>query len=481
VQKWFLNTSIATRLGLGFGALVLLIVIFGLSALHQMNRLEQQSDILYHHPFTVTRSVDAAAIEALKIHREMKDLAHTVEHDKIRAQQSRVAAYEEATLHHLETVSSQFLGDPQIVKKVYQLLIDWRPIRDEVIQLRLAGDLVAADAITRGKGARHVAHIESEFKELRLFAARKADDSLENAEVILRESTMIISLVLAAALLLGIAIAIPITRSIRNPLTRLDLAAAQVSQGDLEQQVVVTSQDELGRLSSTFNSMVVSIREQTEEIQRKNEENERLLLNILPGPIADRLKQGEETIADNFPEVTVLFADIVGFTALSDSVSPNDLVTMLNHLFTAFDDSAHRLGIEKIKTIGDCYMAAAGLTIELDDPPATMVEMALEMHRAIDQINAQHGTSFQIRIEINCGPVVAGVIGKSKFIYDLWGDTVNLASRMESHGVAGQIHVSEAVYKRVKDRFRVEPRGDIEIKGKGPMPTYLVDDNDSAT
>jgi class 3 adenylate cyclase len=292
------------------------------------------------------------------------------------------SVYDEEALPHLETVSSQFLGDTQTVKKVYQSLIDWRPIRDEVIQLRLAGDL--------------------------------------------------------------------------------------------EQQVAVTSQDELGRLTSTFNSMVVSIREQTEEIQRKNEENERLLLNILPGPIADRLNQGEETIADNFPEVTLLFADIVGFTALSSSLSPYDLVTMLNHLFTAFDDSAHRLGIEKIKTIGDCYMAVAGLTVELDDPAVAMVEMALEMHRAIDQFNAQHGTSFQIRIGINCGPVVAGVIGKSKFIYDLWGDTVNLASRMESHGVAGQVHVSEAVYKRVKGRFRVEPRGDIVIKGKGPMPTYLI-------
>jgi class 3 adenylate cyclase/CHASE3 domain sensor protein len=481
MRKWFLDMSIATRLGLGFGAIVFLIVIFGLSALQQMNRLQKQSDILYNHPFTVTRSVDAAVIEVLKIHREMKDLAHAVDRDKIRAHESRVSMYDEEALRHLETVKSQFLGDPQTVKKVYQLLIDWRPIRDEVIQLRLEGDLAAADAITRGKGAHHVSLLESEFKELRLFAARKADASLANAEVILRESTMVISLVLAAALLLGIAIAIPITRSIRIPLTRLDRATAQVSQGDLDQQVVVTSQDELGRLSSTFNSMVVSIREQTEEIQRKNEENERLLLNILPGPIADRLKQGEETIADNFPEVTVLFADIVGFTALSDSVSPNDLVTMLNQLFTAFDDSAHHLGIEKIKTIGDCYMAVAGLTIELDDPPVAMVEMALEMHRAIDQFNAQHGTSLQIRIGINCGPIVAGVIGKSKFIYDLWGDTVNLASRMESHGVAGQIHVSEAVYKRVKDRFRVEPRGDIEIKGKGPMPTYLVDDNDSAT
>ena len=205
MQKWFLNTSIATRLGLGFGALVLLIVIFGLSTLQQMNRLEKQSDILFHHPFTVTRSIDTVVIEALKIHREMKDLAHTVDLDKIRALQSRVATYEEDAIRHLEIVRSQFMGDQQTVKKAYQSLIDWRPIRDEVIQLRLAGDLAAADAITRGKGARHVALLESEFKGLRLFAARKADDSMANAEVILRESTMIVSLVLVAAVLLGIA------------------------------------------------------------------------------------------------------------------------------------------------------------------------------------------------------------------------------------------------------------------------------------
>jgi adenylate cyclase len=147
---------------------------------------------------------------------------------------------------------------------------------------------------------------------------------------------------------------------------------------------------------------------------------------------------------------------------------------MLNHLFTAFDDSAHRLGIEKIKTIGDCYMAVAGLTVDLDDPPVAMVDMALEMYRAIDQFNAQHGTSLQIRNGINCGPVVAVGIGKSKFTYDLWGDTVNLASRMESHGVAGCVHVSEAIYQRVSGYFSVEPRGEIAIRGKGQMPTYLI-------
>jgi class 3 adenylate cyclase len=471
-----MNTSISTRLGWGFGALVLLIIAFGLLVLHQMVGLEKQSNTLYRHPFTVIRAVDAVEIEILKIHREMKDLAHAVEPEQIRTHQSQVAVYEENALHHLEIVRSRFLGDSRGVEEVYQTLIDWRPIRKDVIRLRLAGDLAAADAITREKGARHIALIESKLERLKLFAVRKASDSLANTEVIMRESTMIIGLVLAAAVFLGIAIAVPITRSIRNPLIRLDRAVARVSQGDMEQQVAVHSQDELGRLTMAFNSMVTSIREQTEEIQRKNEENERLLLNILPGPIADRLKQGEETIADYFPEVTVLFADIVGFTAMSGNYSSDDLVAMLNHVFTAFDDSALRLRIEKIKTIGDSYMAVAGLTMKLDNPPVAMVEMALEMQRAVDQINAQQNTSFQIRIGINCGSVVAGVIGKSKFIYDLWGETVNLASRMESHGVAGRIQISEAVYERVKDRFRTEPRGNIDIRGKGPMTTYLVDD-----
>lgn len=480
MRKLFLDMSIATRLGLGFGTIFLIIVIFGLLGLYQIINLQKQSDIMYRHPFTVTRAVDAVEIEILKIHREMKDLAHAVQPDQVRHHQSRVTLHDGEALRHLEKVRSQFLGDPKAVDKVYQSLVDWRPIRNEVIRLRLDGDLTAADAITREKGARHVSLIENDLEGLKLFAARKASQSLANAEEILQNSIITIGLVLFASVLLSIAIAVPITRSIRIPLTRLDHAATKVSQGDLEQQVVVHSEDELGRLTSTFNSMVVSIRDQTEEIQRKNEENERLLLNILPGPIADRLKQGEETIADYFPEVTVLFADIVGFTVMSGSVSPSDLVKLLNRLFTMFDDSAHCLGIEKIKTIGDSYMAVAGLTIEIEDPPAAMVEMAREMQRGVDQINAQQGTSFQIRIGINCGPVVAGVIGKSKFIYDLWGDTVNLASRMESHGVAGRIHVSEAVYKSVKDRFRVEKRGDIDIRGKGPVPCYLVDDNDYA-
>ncbi len=468
--------SISARLALGFGALVVLIIAFGLIALHLMSGLQTQSDTLFRHPFTVTRAVDAVDIEILKIHREMKDLAHAETLDQIRSHQSRVAGYEKEALRQLETVKSRFLGDLSEVDEVHQALIDWRPIRGEVIRLRLAGDPAAADAITRGKGAHQTDLIETRLEGLRKFADGKAREALANTDDIMHESILLIGSVLTAAILLGFAIAVGITRSISRPLARLDRAVGAVSQGDMNQQVVVHSKDELGRLSSAFNSMIGNIREQTEEIKNKNAENERLLLNILPAPIADRLKSGEDEIADYFPEITVLFADIVGFTELSEDCSPDELVAMLNSLFTAFDDSALRLNIEKIKTIGDSYMAAAGLTTEPDDAPVAIVRMALEMLRELERFNAREGTSLQIRIGINCGPVVAGVIGKSKFIYDLWGETVNLASRMESHGIAGRVQISEAVFERVKDQFRTEERHSVDIRGKGATTTYLVDD-----
>jgi guanylate cyclase len=202
--------------------------------------------------------------------------------------------------------------------------------------------------------------------------------------------------------------------------------------------------------------------------------SERLLLNILPGAISDRLKENGEAIADGFAEVTVLFADLVGFTELSQKLTPTELVEMLNRTFSAFDDLASHLGVEKIKTIGDCYMAAAGLPERRPDHVDAMARMALQMRDALHRINREGGYALKVRIGLHTGPVVAGVIGKRKFIYDLWGDTVNTASRMESSGPVGEIQVTREVYEKLKGSFELVARGAIQVKGKGEMQTYLL-------
>ncbi|MGF1991653.1 MAG: adenylate/guanylate cyclase domain-containing protein [Nostoc sp. ZfuVER08] len=209
-------------------------------------------------------------------------------------------------------------------------------------------------------------------------------------------------------------------------------------------------------------------------MQVAQQKSERLLLNILPEMIAEQLKQQPTTIADSFMEVTVLFADIVGFTELSTRTSPSALVDLLNTIFCLFDQLAENHGVEKIKTIGDAYMAVAGLPNQSQNHAIAIANMALDMQNAVTKFNAENNQSFRIRIGISTGPVVAGVIGLKKFAYDLWGDTVNTASRMESHGIAGSIQVCEASYQLLKDKYVLEERGLIKVKGKGEMMTYIL-------
>jgi class 3 adenylate cyclase len=278
----------------------------------------------------------------------------------------------------------------------------------------------------------------------------------------------------AGLLLLTALAAWVMTRQIVSPISALVGAALRVEAGDLSARVEWKWKDELGVLSDTFNSMTMSIREKTELIEQKNRENEALLLNILPGEIASRLKEGEHEIADSFADVTVLFGDIVGFTALSSTTSAPEIVDILNGLFSRFDAAAEELGIEKIKTIGDCYMAVCGLPKPCADHAERMAQMALRMVEATRQYAQEKGLNLQLRIGLNSGPVVAGVIGVSKFIYDLWGDTVNLASRMESTGVPGEIQVTRSVYERLKNGFEFESRGLVQVKGKGVIETWLL-------
>ncbi len=210
------------------------------------------------------------------------------------------------------------------------------------------------------------------------------------------------------------------------------------------------------------------------QLEAERARSDALLLNVLPASIADRLKNGESVIADSFPEVTILFADIVGFTNLSTMISPQEIVFLLNEIFSAFDRTASDLGLEKIKTIGDCYMVVGGLPEPKKDHAEAVAKMALIMLRTIEKLNIDYKTSLRLRIGINTGPVVAGVIGRSKFIYDLWGDAVNTASRMESHSKPDAIQVSASTFELLKGRFQLEFRGEIEVKGKGKMHTWWL-------
>ena len=270
-------------------------------------------------------------------------------------------------------------------------------------------------------------------------------------------------------------------RQITQPLSNLSEATRELAAGRLRDDLPVTTDDELGSLTQSFNHMRVSLQKSEAALKKsyeslaiEHDRAESLLLNILPSPIAERLKESRDVIADSFPDVTVLFSDLVGFTEFSGGIPPEEVVRTLNEVFSRFDTLAETLGLEKIKTIGDAYMVVGGLPAPRDDHAEAMADMALGMQGEIASLNAERSSSFRIRVGMNSGPVVAGVIGLKKFIYDIWGDTVNIASRMESHGIEGSIQVSEECYQRLRGRYVFEERGMIQVKGKGEMRTYIL-------
>ncbi len=210
------------------------------------------------------------------------------------------------------------------------------------------------------------------------------------------------------------------------------------------------------------------------ELQAERAKSDRLLLNVLPKAVADRLKQGERTIVDSFREATVVFADIVGFTSFSANTAPSRTVQLLNDLFSGFDKLAETYELEKIKTIGDSYMVVGGVPTAMPEHAERCALMALDMIEVLRHFNRRNSTNLDIRVGINSGPVVAGIIGTRKFAYDLWGDTVNLASRMETHSQPGMIQISAATRELLGERFIFEDRGPIEIKNRGLMPAYRL-------
>jgi class 3 adenylate cyclase len=212
-----------------------------------------------------------------------------------------------------------------------------------------------------------------------------------------------------------------------------------------------------------------------DELRAEKERSEALLLNILPRSIVERLRRGETVIADHIAEATVLFSDLVDFTSLAARVSPERTVALLGDIFARFDALAAQHGLEKIKTTGDGYMVAGGVPEERSDHAVAVVEMALAMLDAVEAAGRSGAQPLQLRIGLNTGAVIAGVLGTHKFVYDVWGDTVNTAKRMESYGLPGRVHVSATTRRALGEAFRFEPRGLLEVKGKGSLETYFVD------
>ncbi len=225
---------------------------------------------------------------------------------------------------------------------------------------------------------------------------------------------------------------------------------------------------------SVFFHDITTRKKMESALRKERNKTENLLLNLLPEPIAERLKEEPGVIADKFEKATILFADLVNFTQISTTMPATKLVYLLNEIFSSFDELTEKHGLEKIKTIGDAYMVAGGIPIARPDHAEASAEMALDMLVAIDELNVKLEATFDLRIGINSGPVVAGVIGTKKFIYDLWGNAVNTASRMESHGVPGRIQVSFYTYELLRDKYEFEERGLIDIKGQGEMRTYFL-------
>ena len=228
-------------------------------------------------------------------------------------------------------------------------------------------------------------------------------------------------------------------------------------------------------LDDKVRQRTIEIEKKSEEIARALDQNETLLLNILPRSIAERMKNNERTIADEFADSSILFADIVGFTQIAEKLGPSNLVNMLNGLFTEFDALSDQLGLEKIKTIGDSYMLAGGVPLSAKDHCVRIAKMALMMQKFVAEQPLYDGKRIRLRVGLHTGPVIAGVIGKRKFAYDLWGDAVNVAARMESHGLPDKIHVSQAMEERLKEAFFLSYRDTIEIKGKGKMATFWLE------
>ncbi|OLP15772.1 adenylate/guanylate cyclase domain-containing protein [Leptolyngbya sp. 'hensonii'] len=259
-----------------------------------------------------------------------------------------------------------------------------------------------------------------------------------------------------------------------KPVNQIIATARQVEAGHLDAITFFETEDELGELARSFNSMVENLRAQTQFVEEKRQENEKLLLSLFPAAIARRLQRGEKEIAENVPNVTILFADLTGFSRLSAALPAEEVVAILNDIVTAFDEAAERYGVEKIKTIGDSYMAICGLSIPYLDHDRRAIDFAAEILLITRRFSHERGLSLNIQIGINSGDIVAGLIGRSRVLYDVWGDAVNIASALRETCPAGAILASDKVYNRLHDLYEFEPAGEVDTHGKAKIKAWKL-------
>lgn len=272
---------------------------------------------------------------------------------------------------------------------------------------------------------------------------------------------------LALGLTVGFALLVHLPTFPTEPIVRLDASSVPVA------RFLILSLAALLVIGVVlWNDRLVATAQ--EELEREKQRSEELLLNVLPEPVADRLKRGVNPLADRFDQVTVLFADIVGFTSFAADNEPEEVVAVLNEIFSGFDALAERHGVEKIKTIGDAYMIGSGLPAPRRDHAGAAAEIALGMLEHVRRVEARRGFEIRVRVGIHSGRVVAGVIGQKKFAYDLWGDTVNVASRLEASGAASMIHVSDETRRLLEDRYEFESCGETELRGRGTISTHFL-------
>jgi len=370
---------------------------------------------------------------------------------------------------------------PEEAAQVAEVQREYARFIDEVtreIGLLRAGNVDGAGALQMDSVLPQAAKIEALTDSLADAAIARMRAAIDATHALYRASRDRFVAFIVVAAVLGIYFAHTISSFVVGALREIGTRLGQIAEGEFGRRVEVPNRDEMGDLAENVNRTSAQLDQLYAAIAVEKERSEALLYNMLPRPIVQRIENGETLIADRVPAATILFSDIVGFTEISDHLAPEEVVDMLDVLFSRYDALSDRFKLEKIKTIGDAYMVAAGLLEPREDHAVVIAEMALAMRAATDVASRALGVigrPLQVRIGMDSGPLIAGVLGARKLVYDVWGDTVNTASRMEHHSDIGKIAVTTKTRELLGGHFRFEPRAPIDVKGKGMMETFFLE------